>query len=278
MGRVTKDDTLIFFGRDEDITKIKPYFAEFNTTSDLWKATKGVVVGGDGSILSDSVKYPILQKQLPVIKIHYRSNSYKSLGYTIDVNLGNIKTAISDLKQGLYVTTKNRLLELNVDNKTHYALNDVAVTSQHSRSILMKTYLQSHKYKDQTLIPTPKCTGVMVSSSYGSTAWNLAVDGGITLEDDIDVMLLSFRESPLKPSHFILSSRVSLNLESKVPIVAIIDGKFHPINDYQQKITIQLSKKSIPMIRTKNTYETITSKLQRLTTFQFEQVNESAFH
>jgi NAD kinase len=272
MGRSINDDTLIFFGRDEDISIVKPFFADFNLTTDISKATKGVVVGGDGCILNDSVKYPVLQNQLPVIKIHFRCNSYKSLGYTIDVNFDNIQTAISDLKQGLYVTTKNRLLELDFDNTTYYALNDIAISSQLSRSILMKTYLESHKYKDKTLIPTPKCTGIMVSSSYGSTAWNLAIDGGITLEDDIDVMLLSFRESPLKPDHFILSSRVSLSLESKVPIVAIIDGKFHPIDNYEQKVTVQLSKKSIPMIRTKNTYETITSKLERLTAFQFEQV------
>lgn len=272
MGKSVKDDTFIFFGREEDISVIKPFFEEFKSTSDISKATKGVVVGGDGSILSDSVKYPILENHLPVMKVHFRSNSYKSLGYTIDVNLGNIKSAVSDLKQGLYVTNNNRLLELDLNNKTLYALNDVAISSQLSRSILMKTYLESHKYKDQTLIPTPKCTGIMVSSSYGSTAWNLAVDGAITLEDNIDVMLLSFRESPLKPDHFILSSRVSINVESKVPIVAIIDGKFYPIDDFKQKITIQLSKKSIPMIRTKNTYESITSKLQRLNAFQFEQV------
>lgn len=272
MGRSGFDDTLIFFGRDEDIAKVKPFFAEFKLTSDISKATKGVVVGGDGCILGESIKYPVLEHQLPVIKVHYRSNSYKSLGYTIDVNLGNIEAAVSDLKEGLYVTTRNLLLELNTEGKTYYALNDVAVTSQLSRSILMKTYLKSHKYKDQTLIPTPKCTGLMVSTSYGSTAWNLAVDGGITLEDDIDVMLLSFRESPLKPSHFVLSSRVSLVLESKVPLVAIVDGKFYPIDDYEKDVTIQLSEKSIPMIRTKNTYETITSKLQRLTAFQFEQV------
>jgi NAD kinase len=272
MGRSVVDDTFIFFGRDEDVAIVKPFFAEFNSTSEISRATKGVVVGGDGCILGEAVKYPILQHQLPVIKVHFRSNSYKSLGYTIDVNLGNIEEAISDLKQGLYVTTKNRLIELNADGKIYYALNDVAIASQLSRSILMKTYLESHKYKDQTLIPTPKCTGVMVSSSYGSTAWNLAVDGGITLEDDVDVMLLSFRESPLKPNHFILSSQVSLSLESKVPIVAIIDGKFYTIDDNEQKVTIQLSKKSIPMIRTKNTYESITSKLERLTAFQFEQV------
>jgi NAD kinase len=272
LGRSVVDDTFIFFGRDEDVLRVKPFFAEFKSTSDISKATKGVVVGGDGCILGESVKYAILERQLPVLKVHFRSNSFKSLGYTIDVNLGNIEAAVSDLRAGLYVTTKNRLLELDADNKIFYALNDVAIVSQLSRSILMKTYLESHKYGDRTLIPTPKCTGVMVSSSYGSTAWNLAVDGGITLEDDIDVMLLSFRESPLKPSHFVLSSRVSVVLESKVPLVAIVDGKYHPIDDYERMVRIQLSKKSIPMIRTKNTFESITSKLERLTAFQFEQV------
>jgi NAD kinase len=112
----------------------------------------------------------------------------------------------------------------------------------------------------------------MVSSAYGSTAWNLAVDGAIVIEDNMNVMLLTFRESPLKPDHFILSDRVSLNIESKTPLVAIIDGKFHEINDYEQRIAIKLSEKIIPTIRTKNTYETITSKLERLTAFQFEQI------
>jgi NAD kinase len=136
----------------------------------------------------------------------------------------------------------------------------------------MKTYLESQKYNDKTLIPTPKCTGILVSTAYGSTAWNVAVGGAIILEDNLDVMLLSFRESPLKPSHFVLSDRVSLNAESKVPIVATIDGKLLEINDYEQKLTIRLSKKFIAIIRTKNTYETVMSKLQRLTVFQFEQI------
>jgi NAD+ kinase len=266
------NDTFIFFGRDEDISVIRPFFSEFDTTSDVSKATIGVVVGGDGCILNDSVKYAILQNQLPVIKVHFRSNSYKSLGYTMDVNVSNIKTAISDLKRGLYVISKNRLIELNLDGRLYYALNDVAINAKLSRSILMKTYLESHKYKDNTLIPTPKCTGIMVSSAYGSTAWNLAVDGAVTLEDNMDLMLLTFRESPLKPDHFVLSDRVSLNVESKVPIVAIIDGKFQEINDYEQRISVKLSEKIIPTIRTKNTYETITSKLERLTAFQFEQI------
>ena len=265
-------DTFIFFGREEDISVIKPFFKDFDVTSDISKATKGVVVGGDGCILNDSVKYPILQNQLPVIKVHFRSNSFKSLGYTMDVNVKNIKTAISDLEKGLYLINKNRLLELNLDGTTYYALNDVAINAKLSRSILMKTYLESHKYKDSLLIPTPKCTGLMVSSAYGSTAWNLAVDGAIVIEDNMDVMLLTFRESPLKPDHFILSDRVSLNIESKTPLVAIIDGKFYEIDDYEQRLTIKLSEKIIPTIRTKNTYETITSKLERLTAFQFEQI------
>jgi NAD kinase len=266
------NDTFIFFGREEDISVIKPYFRDFEITSDVSKATKGVVVGGDGCILNDSVKYPILQSQLPVIKVHFRSDSFKSLGYTMDVNVGNIKTAISDLENGLYLITKNRLVELNLDGRVYYALNDVAINAKLSRSILMKTYLESHKYKDNTLIPTPKCTGLMVSSAYGSTAWNLAVDGAIVLEDDVDVMLLTFRESPLKPDHFVLSDRVSLIVESKTPLVAIVDGKFYDIDDFEQKISVKLSEKIIPTIRTKNTFETITSKLERLTAFQFEQI------
>jgi NAD+ kinase len=265
-------DTLIFFGRDEDISLIKPFFKDFEVTSEISKATKGVVVGGDGSILSDSAKYPILQHQLPVIKVHFRSNSYKSLGYTIDVNIKNIKAAISDLKNGQYTTINNRLLELQLKETTYYALNDVAISAKMHRSILMKTYLKSHKYKDQTLIPTPKCTGIMVSSSYGSTAWNLAIGGPITLEDNFNLMLLTFRESPLKPDHFLLSDKVSIIVESKVPLVAIIDGKNQEINDYEEQVTIKLSKKFIPIIRTKNTFETFNSKLQRLTAFQFEQI------
>jgi NAD kinase len=266
------NDTFIFFGIEEDISVIKSFFAEFDTTTDISKATKGVVVGGDGSILSDSVKYPILQHQLPVIKVHFRSNSYKSLGYTMDVNIKNLKTAIKDLKNGLYITIKNRLLELELEDSTYYALNDVAISAKMHRSILMKTYLKSHKYNDQTLIPTPKCTGIMVSSSYGSTAWNLAIGGAITLEDNINLMLLTFRESPLKPDHFLLSDKVSIIVESKVPLTAIIDGKFQDINSYKKQVVIKLSRKFIPIIRTKNTYETFNSKLQRLTAFQFEQI------
>jgi len=272
MGRDLKDDTFIFFGREDDVSVIRPFFNAFNTTSDISKATIGVVVGGDGCILNDSVKYAILERQLPVIKVHFRSNSHKSLGYTTDVNVSNIETAIYDLERGLYSVSKCRLLEVHLDGQSYYALNDIAISAKLNRSIVMKTYLESHKYHDNTLIPTPKCTGILVSSAYGSTAWNLAVDGAIILEDNMNVMLLSFRESPLKPNHFVLSDSVSLNAESKVPIIAVIDGKFQEINDYEQRITIKLSKKFIPVIRTKNTYETITSKLQRLTAFQFEQI------
>jgi NAD kinase len=264
--------TIIFFGREEDIPAVKPFFSDFEIANNISQATMTIVVGGDGCILNDSIKNILLNSQLPVLKVHYRSNSRKSLGYTIDVRMDNLKEAIADLKCGLYSTTKNRLLELHIDDRTYYALNDIAINAKSNRSILMKTYIESSKYKDTTLIPTPKCTGIIVSSAYGSTAWNLAVDGAVVLEDNFDIFLLNFRESPLKPNHFVLSDRVSLNIEFKEPIEIIVDGKPHSITEEEGKLAIKLSEKFIPMIRTKNTYETVTAKLKRLADFQFMQV------
>jgi NAD kinase len=265
-------EKIIFFGREEDISAVKPFFKDFEITTDISQATKGIVVGGDGCILNESVKYPILHNKLPVIKVHFRLNSRKSLGYTIDVNMNNLNEAITDLKCGLFSTIKSRLLELTINDKTYYALNDFAINAKSNRSILMRTFVESFKYKDNILIPTPKCTGIIVSSAYGSTAWNLAVDGAIILEDNLDLMLLNFRESPLKPSHFVLSDKVSINIEFKEPIDVMVDGKPHQIDESEGRLRIKLSEKYIPMVRTKNTYETITEKLKRLTVFQFEQV------
>jgi NAD kinase len=265
-----------FYGLKEDVDEVKQFFNQNDDAKTIETSDIVVIVGGDGALLNEYIKEQLIKTKKPTLKIHHRHNSYKSLGFTMDVNLKNLETALLDIENNDYFPEQLRLIKVDANYRTFYAINDIAINSViPNRSILMKTSLSSltSPYDNDVLIATPKCTGIVVSTPHGSTAWNLALDGAVILEHDFDCMLLNFRESPMKPTHYAFSKKSYLNFEAKEDIVLTIDGKTCNVIDFKEPIRVQLAQETrIFNIRTKNTYESIDSKLQRYNKFQFQQV------
>ena len=225
-----------------------------------------VVVGGDGALLDENIKKESLKK--PVLRVHYRKKSKKSLGYTADVNMKNLDKAIDDLNKGRYNLEEERLIDCFINKEySGSAINDVAIEGvRHASNILFKTTIKTN---DDYLeyLPTPKCTGAVVSKAYASPAWNLSLDGPIVL--DVDLFIINFREAPMKPEHYICSGDDTILLELFDDTIVKIDRLEKTANS-GSLMELKKSDKGIKFIRTENTRESLMSKILRHNKFQLE--------
>jgi NAD kinase len=243
---------------------IKKYF-DVNDIGDFTNVNMAIIVGGDGTILDKKYKSIFSNSEIPILKIHHRINlskpvdvhngdiyikpPVKSLGYTMDVNMNNLDLALKGQKE--------------------YALNDVGISSDiPNKNVLLK--IIAHGW-EHTYLPTPKCTGVVISSAYGSSAWNLSLGGALVIDDYFECMLLSLRESPLKPDHYLVSPNYSIELQTLTPINVTYDRENTLLNKGKVIVRLSLTHK-FGMVRTLRTWETLTAKLIRFNRYQYEQL------
>jgi NAD kinase len=186
----------------------------------------------------------------------------------MDVNLKNLETALKDIDDGKYFIQTVRLIEVDINGLIYYALNDVANCSAIPNSTLITKVIINGKI----VMPTPKCTGIIISTSYGSSSWILSSNGAVIVEDDYECLCLAYRESSLKPHNFIISENSTIKISSKRDMMLAVDGENIPVFA-ETPISVCLSGANINMLRTTNTYEGIIQKLNRLTKFQYDQVN-----
>jgi NAD kinase len=227
-----------------------------------------ILVGGDGTILEGIFKTMFSHTKIPILKVHHRINTQRSLGYTMDVNIENIDLAFDDVKNGHSFIQEHRLMEVIINGEKNYALNDVGISSDMpNKNVLLKIIIHGWEH---SYLPTPKCTGVVISSAYGSSAWNLSLGGPLVVDEHQECLLLSLRESPLKPEHYLINPTHSIEIQTLTPINVTYDRD----NTLLRKgnVLVRMSSKRLYMIRTMRTMETLTAKLIRFNKYQYEQL------
>ena len=104
---------------------------------------------------------------------------------------------------------------------------------------------------------------ILVSTRYGSTAWNLSVGGTVNLNVD-DCTHLSFVNAPLAHPRFEYTSGSSLQLEICRDALVGLDGNSAT---YCAKagsaVRMTRSRDFLRLLRTESTYEAIPAKLKR---------------
>jgi len=214
-----------------------------------------VIVGGDGSILR--VVNGLSQKDPPPIL----GVNVGSIGF-LDESNGRLifKDLVKVLKGEFEYETCSKITPFIVKNseeiRLNSALNEVLIVSSKSSKVLQVSIKINNIFLNRMYLD-----GVIVSTSTGSTAYNLSA-GGAIVNPNLDIMQLtplnSFARSGLKPIVVPLDSEIEIQLlRPRLEAKIVIDGQ-RTIKKIQPntKVRIRKSYSKIKFIRFNKSYYT----------------------
>lgn len=220
----------------------------------------GIVVGGDGSMLSAGRK--MAANGIPLLGINRGR-----LGFLTDISPDEIEARVMPVLNGEYKQTRRFMLETTVTRNgqqigTGTALNDIVLHP--GMSVRMMTF---ELYVDGEFVYSQRSDGLIVATPTGSTAYALSA-GGPLLFPELDAIVVV----PLNP-HTLSSRPIALHGDAKIELRVSSRNELHPLitcdghNDFTTEpgdvITIQKHANDIQLIHPKdnNFYGVCRSKL-----------------
>ena len=220
----------------------------------------GIVVGGDGSMLSACRK--MAASGIPLLGINRGR-----LGFLTDISPDEIEARVKPVLNGEYKQTRRFMLETSVTRNgqqigTGTALNDIVLHP--GMSVRMMTF---ELYVDGEFVYSQRSDGLIVATPTGSTAYALSA-GGPLLFPELDAIVVV----PLNP-HTLSSRPIALHGDAQIELRVSSRNELHPLitcdghNDFMTEpgdiITIQKHANDIQLIHPKdnNFYGVCRSKL-----------------
>ncbi len=163
-----------------------------------------LAIGGDSAVLKAS------RLNLPILAWNQGHLGFLTTGKDLD----NILEAYTE--NMLFMDSRRRL-EITIDLKRYYALNEVAVVGKETGRLV-----ETDIFVDERRVGTFKGDGLIVSTPTGSTAWSLSC-GGSLVEHGVKCMLLTPSNSfTMNARPLIISSEHEVVLEKVQRLV--LDG------------------------------------------------------
>jgi NAD+ kinase len=220
----------------------------------------GIVVGGDGSMLSACRK--MAASGIPLLGINRGR-----LGFLTDISPDEIEARVMPVLNGEFKQTRRFMLETSVTRNgqqigTGTALNDIVLHP--GMSVRMMTF---ELYVDGEFVYSQRSDGLIVATPTGSTAYALSA-GGPLLFPELDAIVVV----PLNP-HTLSSRPIALHGDAQIELRVSSRNELHPLitcdghNDFMTEpgdiITIQKHANDIQLIHPKdnNFYGVCRSKL-----------------
>jgi len=168
-----------------------------------------------------------------------------SVGFLDETNERNVFNDINRVLKGDYLIEKCSkltafILKDSEEIRLSNALNEILVISSKSSKVLLASIKIDGCYLNRSYLD-----GIIVSTSVGSTAYNLSA-GGAIVKSTMDVMqitpLNSFARSGLKPIVLPIESEVEIQLlRPRLSAKIIIDGQ-KTLKDVQPKSIVRVRK------------------------------------
>ncbi|MDA7852303.1 NAD(+) kinase [Porticoccaceae bacterium] len=239
---------------DWPVDKVLP-IGEFSGAVDL-----GIVVGGDGSMLSAS-------RQMAASKIPLLGINRGRLGFLTDISPDEIAERVLPVLSGEYKQTSRFVLETSITRQgtliaEGLAVNDIVLHP--GQSVRMMAF---ELYVDGEFVYSQRSDGLIVATPTGSTAYALSA-GGPLLCPELDAMVVV----PLNP-HTLSSRPIALHGDAQIEIRVSSRNELQPLitcdghNDYPSEpgdiISIRKHRHEIILIHPKdhNFYSICRSKL-----------------
>jgi len=136
-----------------------------------------VVLGGDGTILNAGRMSAT--RQIPILGV-----SIGSFGFLTSTNVNNFKETFKSVIEGKYILENRPLLEGKIKSKSFLSVNDLVVSHEGHSSV------SPFEIRINDSFLRYKGDGLVVSTSTGSTAYNLSA-GGPVVDPEMSCMLLT---------------------------------------------------------------------------------------
>lgn len=195
-----------------------------------------ITLGGDGTILRASML--VLQYKIPLLGI-----SKGNLGFLAEVTSKNLSKALDDYAANKYFFDKRHLLQMSIEKSLELALNEITIKSNGVKMIELEVYL------NDMYLTTYKADGLILSTSTGSTAYNLSAGGPIIFPGTKAIIITPICSHSLTVRSLVVSSEDVIKVVPKGKEICIsIDGN-EPIDFSNKEINVRYSSEFINFIR-----------------------------
>ncbi len=182
-----------------------------------------ISIGGDGTILR--VASALSQRNAPPIL----GVNIGSIGFLDETNEKNVFNDINRVFKGEYIIEKCSklapyVIKASEEIRLNNALNEILIVSSKSSKVLLTSVKIDGCFLNRSYLD-----GIIISTSVGSTGYNLSA-GGAIVKPTMDIMqitpLNSFARSGLKPIVLPIDSEVEIQLlRPRLSAKIIIDGQ-----------------------------------------------------
>ena len=232
--KIKTDKFYLTFDKTKSSLKIKSFLNKNLNLSTLSRASKIIVVGGDGFMLQSLKKYYKFNKPFYGINSgnygflmnkFYKNNFLKHFENSKNIQVNPIQMTVKDKKNNL---------------KKAIAINEISLLRQGKQASTLQI-----KKGTKVIIKKLISDGVLVSTPAGSTAYNLSVHGPILNLDSKKLAITPI--SPFRPRRWkgiIVNEKFKINIKNldtlKRPISAFADN--YEVRNAKY-ITIEIKKK-----------------------------------
>lgn len=216
----------------------KNKFSESNNNPDYL-----FIFGGDGTFIKTLQNY--YNKKVKIVLINYGN-----VGFYAFYSRNNLPTIKDILNEKNFINPS--IIEVTQNKQKYYAINEFILNSLH--------VLKSDIYLNDNIYQSFKGTGILITTSTGSTGYCRSAKGAV-IEPSLDayelVELNSINHSNFKTLNapLILSSKTQINLKninSENDIFGIADGIIKFKTNQTNNLTIKLIKSNIKIFYNKN--------------------------
>ncbi len=180
-------------GTVETLEEIQGFLSEvghetvrFSTHTQIDGVDLVIVLGGDGAILHAAVV--AARKGIKIIGINYGT-----LGFLTEYEKDErvlVKQLLTALEQGLCRIVKRSLLEVAIDGKNYYALNEIALQRDNNPSSVSASQVLKAEFSVNEGSELIVGDGLLICTPTGSTAYSLSA-GGAILTPEVPVFMMT---------------------------------------------------------------------------------------
>lgn len=202
---------------------------------DLAKAKFVITLGGDGTILRAARM--LAPRGISILGVHLGG-----IGFLSEIELGELKTALKQIKAGKFKLDERMMLEAQIGDREVIALNDLVITkSGIARVIKFELEGIAHYTAD----------GLIFATATGSTAYNLAAGGPLLTPEAKSIIISAICPHSLSNRSLVLDGPVTFVLQRGEEVILTADGQQVVPVKAEQKIRVKQARLKTKFIRLK---------------------------